>query len=321
MNQQALAPLAPRRYGLRSSFPLRRESEIRQSGSAVVRTSRPALSCSADDGYEAILAADTCFDQFARCIGATAFVVRRKSLIPCPAGYWIEALPRTLMSRGGGAAPAVAGAGTAFLVTPQHFVTAAHVIDRHWVANAAFVFDFHAACLRQPEGSLPLRYEFAASSVALGAAILGAEAALRGDDITVVELTQPTSRRGIAIATFDELELAQSVAMVGCARLQPMTVVTAIGDESPARVLSFDARIVQTNIDAFQGNSGSALLDASGDVLGVHIGISADDDGTAHGNAPAGEDNDVAVASAVRLRVMREVLVSVGAEIAGRKKN
>jgi len=314
MNMEALAPVVPSRYGLRSRFPLHRESAIWQSGAAVVRTSRPAQSCGTDDGFEAILSADACPDRFARCIAATAFVVRRKSLIPCPAGYWIEALPRTLMSPHGGA-PAVAGAGTAFLVTPQHFVTAAHVIDHHWVANAAFVFDFHAACLRPPEGSLPLRYEITASSVVFGAAIVGPNAALQGDDITVVALTQPTSRSGIAIAPFDTLDLAQSVAMVGCARLQPMTVVTAIDDERPARVLSFDARIVQTNIDAFQGNSGSALLDASGDALGVHVGISADDDVDVHGALSNREDNDIAVASAVRLRVIRDVLESIGAEI------
>lgn len=314
MNMDAHAPVGPPRYGLRSRFPLLRESAIRQSGNAVVRSHRPALSCGADEGYEGIVAADACPDRFSRCIAATAFVVRRKSLIPCPAGFWIEALPRTLMSRSGGM-PAVAGAGTAFLVTPQHFVTAAHVIDHHWVANAAFVFDFHAACLRQPEGNLPLRYEIAASSVAFGAAIVGPEAALRGDDVTVVALKQPTSRTGIAIAKFDALDLAQSVAMVGCARLQPMTVVTALDDERPARVLSFDARIVQTNIDAFQGNSGSALLDASGDALGVHVGISTGDDGDVHGTPSNANDHDVAVASAVRLRVIRDVLASIGAEI------
>lgn len=237
-------------------------------------------------------------DRFARSIAATALVVRRRLLVPSPGGYWIQALPRTLLSSSG--MPCIAGKGTAFLVTPQHLVTAAHVIDRRWVADSAFVFDFHAACLKQPDGNRPLRYEFAADSVASGASIVGPDRDVCGDDITVVELHRPVPRCGVAVAPLDTLAQNQPVKLVGCARLQPIAII-GTADETPARVLQFDARVIHSDIAALPGSSGSALLDADGHALGVQSRLH--------------DDGSRCVATAIRLCVIRDLLRTLGADI------
>ena len=192
------------------------------------------------------------------------------------------------------------------------------MVDRNWVDRSAYVFDLHPDSLRQPEGDLPLRYEIAAGSVAYGDAIIEPHTRRTSDDIALVELAQALRRDALVIAKLDQLVEKQEVAMVGCARMRPLTLVSGAKSETAPRVHSFDDRVVYTNVEAFQGNSGSALLDAYGNVLGVHVGITADDDedDTDPWNAPDGEDDEnVAVAAAVRVRVIGDLLAKVGATI------
>lgn len=253
-------------------------------------------------------------DRLERAMAATALVVRRHALMPRPGGFWIEALPRTVLSRGGGTLPGIAGSGTAFLVTPRHVVTAAHVVDRSWIAKSAFVFDYVPACLRHAEGNLPLRYEFAEMSVMFGVSVVDPDAVARTDDISVVELAGPAQRCGIAVAPLHAMAPGQPVAMPGCARMEPVSVAAATGRGPPFRVLSFDARLVRTSVRAFPGNSGSPLLNAHGDVLGVHTGM-VYDRSSRSGGVPCGADSGVAAASAIRLRRIRTTLESIGADI------
>lgn len=280
----------------------------------VCRTTAPSPSDGAVASRQSSAAAEVHPDRLEHARAATALVVRRHALMPRPGGFWIEALPRTLLSRGGGTLPGIAGCGTAFLVTPHHVVTAAHVIDRSWIAKAAFLFDFVPACLRPPEGRLPLRYEFTGDSVVFGAGLIDSDPVAQRDDIRVVELTGPARRNGITVAPFDAMSLGQPVAMLGCARMEPVSIAAATGGGSPARVLWFDERLVKTSVRAFQGNSGSALLDARGDVLGVHIGMVPD--GSFRNPAiPAGMDGRITAASAIRLRRIRATLARIGAEL------
>lgn len=280
----------------------------------VCRTTAPSPSDGAVAALESSASGGVHPDRLERARAATALVVRRHALMPRPGGFWIEALPRTLLSRGGGALAGIAGSGTAFLVTPRHVVTAAHVIDRSWIAKAAFVLDFVPACLRLPEGGLPLRYEFTEDAVLFGAGLVDPDLVAQRDDIRVVELAQPARRTGIAVAPLDAIALGQPVAMLGCARMEPVSIAAATGGASSSRVLWFDERLVKTGVRAFQGNSGSPLLDACGDVLGVHIGMVPD--GPIRNRAiPAGTEPGITAAAAIRLRRIRATLARIGAAL------
>ncbi|MBL8299801.1 MAG: trypsin-like peptidase domain-containing protein [Rhodanobacteraceae bacterium] len=283
-----------------------RETAPRPSGGAVARE----VSATA----ESAVSAEICSGHFAHCIAATAVVVPRQLLIPGPRGeLWTEALPRTLIGRGAGALPGVAGSGTAFLVTPRHVVTAAHVVNPHRITHSAFVFGFTAASLRQPGDGLPLRYLFDHEAIAYGVSVTVPGATPCHDDISLIELSKPIERRGIAIAQPDAIALNQPVTLVGCAGLQPVTAAMA-GVDPPARVLAFDERIAQTSVRVAQGNSGSPLLDSNGDALGVHVSMATPTIRQPASPSVIGNAGMV-VASAVRMRVILDALVKIGAQI------
>lgn len=311
------------RYGLRSSFPQWRASVLKGADGAIAGRGNRQLprrpSSQESAGALPLLSAlphlkadDT--RRFARACQATALVLRKKYLIPTATGFWVGTSPEDMKHDGFELMPRISSAtGTSFLVTPGHVAMAAHSISADWVEQAAFVFDFHPDCLRQPEGDLPLRYEFARDAVSFGDAIVNLSASPRSDDIVIVRLKQATHRKALTIANPAALAEGVPVALVGCARMQPITVVTASADAPAPRVFVFNEHIVQTNIDAFQGSSGSALLDADGEVLGVHMKILVDDLGV--GQLPTLVDEDIVVASAVRMHTIAETLQQIGAVI------
>ncbi|HSX59002.1 MAG TPA: serine protease [Tahibacter sp.] len=315
MNIDAAAAGAQTGYNLRSRFPSVSESDLGEIVRNYDRMSFvPSSSKTAVETLGIPQASEATAKRFERCLAATALVVRTHALIPCPAGFWLEALPSAAGSDAVERLPSIAGGiGTAFLVTPQHMVTAAHAIDEYWIGSSAFVFDLHAGCLRQPEDDLPLRYEVPAYNVAFGSTVSEHTTARRSDDIAIVTLKEPTSRLGVVIANLNRLVAHQEVAMIGCARMQPLTIV-AQTEQGPAPfVHSFTEDIIRTNVDSFQGNSGSPLLDAQGHVLGVHVGITGD--GRDNGSKSSPDGSGVAVASAVRVRVIGDRLAKIGAAI------
>lgn len=303
-------------YGMKSSFPLMIKSVVRGSNGAIAGANNVRL-VPGTNGLELKLPQleAATVKRFATACSATALVLRPNSLIPTATGnYWIAVFPERMVNQGMERLPRVAGAtGSAFLVTPRHLVTAAHVIGRSWVADAAFVFDFTADCLREPEGDLPLRYEFARDSVVFGGSLVFPTVTPVTDDIAVIELNIATVRSGLAIAGLQKPAINDAVALVGCARFQPLTVVADTPTAQAPRVFKVEDRVVHTNVDAFQGSSGSALLDENGDVLGVHVDIIFDDQND--GDVPTMVDEDIAVASAVRMAVIEKTLNSVGAVI------
>lgn len=255
------------------------------------------------------------------CAAATALVVSGKFLIPTATGYWIEAVTDSMHSLQLPNLPRVRTGieGTAFLVSAQHVVTAAHVVDRRAQGRAAFIFDYrHNVSLREAGDGLPRRYEFPRENVFCVDTENWKSAATQApvsDDLILFQLDRPSGRTPITIAPLDALEKFQEVALAGYARQQPLTLITAACSGAPTpRVLEFDSRLIRTNVDTFQGNSGSPLLNRNGQALGVHINAHSGDI-DASGNALR-VDEDIPVAVAIRLRIIADQLQQVGATFA-----
>lgn len=266
------------------------------------------------------------FDQeriapFRTAIQATALVISRNALRPTRDGkLWIGAIPERMQGTQYDDVPRVRAGirGTAFLVTDSHLVTALHVVDRSALSRAAFVFGYNADTLCDASADLPRRYEFEQANVFFGKDLFAADDGTASDDLAIVELDRRSGRSPLAIAALDELVLNQEVALAGHARLQPLTLTLDIDRKPPLPgVFRFDDRIVYSTIDAFQGNSGSALLDMRGDVLGVHVDIEAEDYDDATSQAARYPD-DFAAAAAVRMRVVGARLAEIGATIRSR---
>ncbi|GMV31469.1 MAG: hypothetical protein AMXMBFR59_35940 [Rhodanobacteraceae bacterium] len=208
---------------------------------------------------------------------AIAAVLPRKFLNPVEGGYWTASVEDSLRDSRFATLPSLRDGmrGTAFLAGPQHLVTAAHVAAQTALSRLAFVFDFRIDRFRPAGSGLPDRYFFPADTVfhAREDQFLAAESLPRnGDDIVLIELDRDTGRPALPLAPSTALIRDAEVAMIGHARQQPVTLITAACSSRPSpRVFDFDARVIRTNIDAFQGNSGSPLLDRQGRALGMHV--------------------------------------------------
>ena len=237
---------------------------------------------------------------------------------------WLEAFPESMHLSAFVELPQVRSGirGTGFLVTNRHLVTAAHVVDPATLDRAAFVFGVNASdLLPATDDGLPERFRIPAERVYYGKNIFVPGPVLAVDDIVVIELDSKISPDDkqpklvpLAIAALDSLQGEQEVALVGHARLQPLTITAAkAASDNLPHVLSLGPRVIHTNIDSFQGNSGSALLDMAGDVLGVQMVIYGGDENsdseTIHVEATS------LVASAVRMRVIGDYLKEIGATI------
>lgn len=252
------------------------------------------------------------------CAAATVLVVSRMFLRDgANDTVWIEAVPDAMRGHKLAHIPRVRTGigGTAFLVTPRHVVTAAHVVDRRARPRAAFIFDYHGDRLRQPGGGLPLRYEFPRANVyfaAEQAAPAATAAKPASDDIALIELDRAPGRTPIPLAATGALAKDDEVALIGHARQQPLTLTTAACEAGPVpRVFEFDQRLIRTNVDCFQGNSGSPLLNRQGHALGIHINAHSGDV-DALGNAVRLEET-VPVATAIRLHLIAAELAQAGA--------
>lgn len=208
---------------------------------------------------------------------AIAAVLPRKFLNPVEGGYWTASIEDSLRDSRFATLPSLRDGmrGTAFLAGPRHLVTAAHVAGRAALSRLAFVFDFRIDRFRPAGDGLPDRYFFPADTVfhARADQLLPVDPLPRnGDDIVLIELDRDTGRATLPLAPGASLAIDTEVAMIGHARQQPLTLITAACSSRPhPRVFDFDARVIRTNIDAFQGNSGSPLLDRQGRALGMHV--------------------------------------------------
>lgn len=315
-----------RNLGLRGAFlprrallgPVFRDRYIVDTDNRLPTVSSPLIDASLLEGVAGIRAKRTTV-RFATAIAATALVISAKALRPAGNGrFWIDAVPEPMRDTAFARLPRVRAGirGSGFLVTDTHLVTAMHVVDAGSLARAAFVFGYTADKLREAGDGLPQRYEFDAAAIFLGAELFAPQDANAGDDLAIVRLDRGTGRTPLAVAAFDRIEAGQEVAMAGHARMQPLTLIADTRRVPPfPRVIRVDDRLIHSNIDAFQGNSGSALLDRNGDALGVHVDIAAEDYDDTTGLAARYADDGTAAASAVRLRIMRDRLRDIGAKI------
>lgn len=249
---------------------------------------------------------------------ATAMVVSASALNPAADGsWWLQAFPES-MQGGFKDLPQVRCGirGSAFLVTRRHLVTAAHVVDAAILDRAAFIFGVYASDLRPAANGLPERFAIPADRVYYGKSIFTRSNSPTRDDIAVIELKRepPAKHAPLAIAALESVQDKQEVALVGHARMQPLTITAArTGSVEVPHVMLFDQRVIHTNVDSFQGNSGSALLTMDGDVLGVQVRIRDEDEGP--NNEAVVVSERAVVASAVRMRVIGDYLKEIGATI------
>jgi S1-C subfamily serine protease len=312
----------PRRnLGLRADFLPRRGTQFRFGDRYIVGDDNRLLTVSSPlvGASPARSRTKATFSRFGTAIAATALVISANALRPVGnSKFWIDASPERMRGTAFAELPRVRAGirGSGFLVTDTHLVTALHVVDHGSLARAAFVFGYTADRLCAANGRLPQRYEFDAAAIFFGEELFTPQGVYAGDDLAIIRLDRSTGRKPLAIAAFDSLEPGQEVAMAGHARMQPMTLIADIDRVPPLpRVIRFDDSLIHCNIDAFQGNSGSALLDRSGDALGVHVDIDAEDYDDTTGLAARYDDDGSAAASAVRLRVVRDRLSEIGATV------
>lgn len=165
-------------------------------------------------------------------------------------------------------------AATAFLVNERHVVTAGHFVDSCHVADLSVVFRYVA----QPNWRIHAHgdsppYDLAPSQLARVDRILYCSTAAATGDLAVLHLADavdPATAIPLPIAARQTIHCGPGFSMIGHPCGLPCKAVVGDGDlESWPRVWSFDARWLQTDVDAYQKNSGSPLLDRHGHVVGV----------------------------------------------------
>ena len=165
-------------------------------------------------------------------------------------------------------------AATAFLVNERHVVTAGHVVDARHVGDLSVVFRYLAEVDWRDnlDGDCP-PYDLEPSQVARVDRILYCSTAAATGDLAVLHLADavdPATAIPLELAKRQSLRNGPGFSMIGHPRGLPCKAVVGRADlQTWPRVWSFDARSVQTDVDALQKNSGSPLLDRFGRVVGV----------------------------------------------------
>ena len=256
-------------------------------------------------------------------VQAIAAVLPRKFLKRVDGGYWAASVGDSLHDSRFATVPSLrdSARGTAFLVGARHLITAAHVAGRDALPRLAFVFGYCIDNFRPAGDGLPDRFFFPDENVFFSREP-EPEAAVppprNGDDIALIELDRDTARTPIPLAPSAALVKDAEVAMIGHARLQPVTLITAACSSRPQpRVFDFDARVIRTNIDAFQGNSGSPLLDRQGRALGMHVNALSNESAVGGNNIRSNVrlDEGRAVSIAGRLTPIVAALRALGVDV------
>lgn len=171
-------------------------------------------------------------------------------------------------------------AATAFLVNERHVVTAGHFVDARHVGDLTVVFRYLAKedwCDNLGSDSPP--YDLEPSQLARVDRILYCSTAAATGDLAVLHLADavdPATAIPLELAKRQSLRNGPGFSMIGHPRGLPCKAVVGSANlQTWPRVWSFDARSVQTDVDALQKNSGSPLLDRCGRVVGVMSHLTA----------------------------------------------
>lgn len=88
------------------------------------------------------------------------------------------------------------------------------------------------------------------------------------DDYAIIRLNRAVAPQYKPVAVryqVDDIAVDTPVALIGHGAGLPMKI------DDGARVLSFEGRFFETNVDAFGGSSGAPVVDATGTMLGIHV--------------------------------------------------
>jgi hypothetical protein len=202
---------------------------------------------------------------------------------------------------------------TAFLVTDTHAVTAAHAVAFRNPRSLHLAFGFGTrSVLAEDRSYYSLRKSHVVGVKQIVALVLDPQLG----DIAVLELTDavpPEVATPLRLAPAHSTKMLQEVAMISHARAQPLKAVVR-HKNSPQpwrypRVLDQDERFIYTNLDSFEGCSGSPVIDAHGRVVGVQVRGELEKDNE---NVPIPYPEDAAGSTATRISLIRDTMAALG---------
>lgn len=166
--------------------------------------------------------------------------------------------------------PSISYACTGFLIAPDLLVTAGHCVTNHeevfysqegYCPVYAWVFDYvQTSNMDAATENIDPSNVFRCKQIIY--AVADEEDPLR--DFAVIQLDRPTKRKPLALS-FSSSQIGDRVSMLGFPMGMPMK------HTDNATIVSVQKQVYTTNLDAFQGNSGSPVFNESNEVIGVLV--------------------------------------------------
>lgn len=171
---------------------------------------------------------------------------------------------------------------TAMLLSPNYVLTAGHAVNQQSAADLAFVFGYLADSeWRNEDPSQSPPYEFTTDQVFHGARFAFLSTSRRFGDFAIIELADAvpeTVAVPLPLAPRDSALRMAPVSMLGHPRGLPMKAVAGVRTEKVGAIIwELDCHDLYTNLDSFQHNSGSPVMNADGQVLGLMVGTDEGD--------------------------------------------
>jgi V8-like Glu-specific endopeptidase len=172
-----------------------------------------------------------------------------------------------------------AGNCSAFLVAPDIVASAGHCFtdDDDAIKEVAFVFGYAIGA----SGKAPTK--FSPDKVYFGQRVLVHANIKGGDDYGIVKLDRAVTAPGAKVLALNlDPKKDMKIGVIG----HPVGLPTKVAFSTETKILDLKPRRFSSNLDAYGGNSGSAVLDWDGKVVGILVsgakdfGLGQTSDGT-----------------------------------------